>query len=93
MSRIDVEPSTLAETADRLRTAALDARRVCRALREAGPDVTGSAPLTAALREHADAWGWCLDAAHERVRTAARALHGAAAAYDRVERAIRDAAG
>lgn len=93
MSRIEVEPTTLAETADRLRAAALDARRVCQALRGAGPEVTGSASLTAALREHADAWGFCLDEIHQRVRTAARTLHGAAAAYDRVERAIRDAAG
>lgn len=93
MSRIEVEPTTLAETAERLRAAALDARRVCQALRDAGPDVTGSAPLAAALREHADAWGWCLDRAHERVRTAARALDGAAVAYDRVEQAIGDAAG
>lgn len=92
MSRIEVAPPALTETADRLRAAALDARRVRRALHEAGPTVTGSAALTEALREHAEAWGWCLDRAHQRVRDAAGALDAAAAAYDRVEQAIGNAA-
>lgn len=93
MSRIQVEPASLTETADRLRAAALDARRVCQVLREAGPEVSGSAELSAALHEHADAWGWFLERTHERVRSAARALDAAARAYDRVERAVADAAG
>jgi hypothetical protein len=93
MSRIAVAPPTLHETADRLRSAAIDARRVCEALSAAGPATTGSAELTAALREHAEAWRWCLEQAHDRARAAARALDTAARAYDRVECAVTDAAG
>lgn len=93
MSRIEVAPTTLSQTADRLRAASLDARRVQRALQEAGPAVTGSAELTAALHQHAEAWGWSLDRAHERVRGAARAMDTAAVAYEQVERAVGDATG
>ncbi len=93
MSRIEVLPPTLAETADRLRSAALDARRVREALSAADPATTGSAELTAALREHSESWRWCLEQAHDRVRAAARALDAAARAYEQVERAVADAAG
>lgn len=93
MSRLEVDPVTLAETADRLRGADLAARRLRRAFAEADPEVTGSAELSAALREHADAWAWCLDRVHERVRAAAGAVDAAADAYDAVERAVGDAAG
>lgn len=93
MSRIEVAPATLAETADRLRAASLDAGRVRQALAAAGPSVTGSAELSAALSEHADAWGWSLDRLHERVQAVARALDTGARAYDRVERAVADAGG
>ena len=88
MSRIEVTPATLGETADRLRAASMDARRVRLALAEAGPEVTGSAELSAALAQHADAWGWCLDRLNERVQAVARALEGGARAYDRVEQAV-----
>lgn len=93
MSRLGVDPATLTETADRLRAADLAARRLRRALAEAGVEVTGSAELSAALGEHANAWAWCLERVHERVRAAARAVDGAAEAYQGVERAVADAAG
>lgn len=91
MSRIEVTPATLAETADRLRAASLDAQRVRRALADAGPAVTGSVELSAALSEHAEAWGWSLDRLRERVRAAALALDTGARTYDRVEQAVADA--
>jgi len=93
MSRIEVAPVTLSETADRLRAASLDARRIRRELAEAGPAVTGDAELSAALAEHADAWGRFLDQMHERVRAVARALESGADAYQQVEYAVADAAG
>lgn len=92
MSRLEVDPATLTETADRLRAADLAARRLRHAFAVADPEVTGSAALTAALREHADAWTWCLDRVHERVRAAARAVDAAAVGYDAVERAVGVAA-
>lgn len=92
MSRIEVAPHVLTDTADRLRAATLDAQRVGRSLRDAGPSVTGSAALTDALREHAETWGPTLDRAHQRVGVAARALDEAAAAYDCTEQAVSDAA-
>ena len=92
MSRIAVAPATLTETADRLRAAGLDARRVRAAFAQAGPSVTGSAELSAALADHAQAWGWCLDRMHERVRATARALEAGATAYEEVERSVSRAA-
>jgi len=92
MTRIEVAPATLSETADRLRAAGLDVARIRRDLAAAGPTETGSPELSAALAEHADAWGWCLDRLHDRARAAARALDSAAAAYESVEGAVTGAA-
>jgi hypothetical protein len=87
-SRIEVDPGELAETAHRLRCAAIEVRRVRERLAAAGPAVTGSSGLSAALREHADAWGWSLERMKERAEGAAAALDAAAEAYRRVERSI-----
>jgi len=87
MSRIEVTPVSLSETARRLRTASVDAQRARRALAAAGPSVTGSADLSAALSEHAEAWGWSLSRLAGRVRDVARSLDTGAAAYDRTEEA------
>jgi len=88
MSRIEVTPRALSETARRLRTATVDAGRARRALAAADPAVTGSAELSAALSEHADAWGWSLDRLSDRVRAVARSLDTGAATYSQVEQAV-----
>lgn len=93
MSRIEVAPATLAETASRLRAASMDAHRVRRAMADAGPAVTGSRDLSAALAEHATAWGWALDRLHERVQAVARSLDTGARAYDQVEQTVADGSG
>jgi len=85
MSRIEVTPAALSQTARQLRSATVGAHRARRALADAGPSVTGSADLSAALSEHAEAWGWSLDRLSERVRDVARSLDAGSAAYDRLE--------
>ena len=87
-SCIEVSPDALTETADLLRAAATDARRVRRDLADAGVAITGSEELSAALSEHADAWGWSLDRLHERVQSVARTLDRAAMTYDQVEQHV-----
>ena len=91
MTRIEVTPAALEATAEHLRDTNVDTRRARRALADAGPAVTGSPELSAALSEHAEAWGWCLDRLRERVQAASRALATGAQAYDRVEEAVATA--
>jgi hypothetical protein len=87
-SCIEVSPDALHETADLLRAAVTDARRVRRDLADAGVAVTGSQELSVALSGHADSWGWSLDLLHERVQSVARTLDAAAASYDQVEQHV-----
>lgn len=88
MTSIEVTPASLEQTADRLRATDLVARRTRRALAGAGPAVTGSVELSAALSEHAEVWGWCLERLHERLLATSRALADAARAYDQVDGAV-----
>lgn len=92
MTRIEVTPASLAETAARLGSTHPAARQARRALSSAGPQVTGSAELAAALAEHAQVWGWCLERSQERLLAGSRALADAARAYERVEWAVAAAA-
>lgn len=88
MTHIEVTPASLEQTADRLRATDLVARRTRRALAGAGPAVTGSVELSAALSEHAEVWGWCLERLHERLLATSRALTDAARAYEQVEQSV-----
>ena len=92
MTRIEVTPASLADTAARLGTTDLAARQARRALAAADPQITGSAELSAALSEHAEAWGWCLERLQERLLAGSRALADAARAYEQVDRSAAAAA-
>jgi len=92
MTRIEVTPASLADMAARLGTTDLAARQARRALAAADPQITGSAELSAALSEHAEAWGWCLERLQERLLAGSRALADAARAYEQVERGAAAAA-
>lgn len=92
MTRIEVTPAALAETAARLSNTDLAARRVRRALSAVGPQVTGAAELAAVLAEHAQVWGWCLERSQELLLAGSRALTDAARVYEQVERDVAEAA-
>lgn len=88
MREIEVRTETLAETADRLRSATVEARRLRMAMRDADLAVTGSAEVSAALSQHTEEWDYSLGRLHERLRSLARALDTSARTYNAVERAI-----
>lgn len=88
MSQIEVMPESLRDTAERLRSTNVVARRARRALAGAGPEITGSVPLSAALSDHSDAWEWCLQRLHDSLLSGSRALTDAARAYEHVEQSV-----
>ncbi len=88
MVQIEVTPESLHDAAGRLRSTHVIARRATRVLAGAGPAITGSVALSAALSEHSDAWEWCLQRLHDRLVSGSRALDGAALAYEQLERSV-----
>ena len=88
MSHIEVTPEYLRDAAGRLRSTHVVARRARTALAGAGPGITGSVALSAALSEHSDAWEWCLQRLHDRLVSGSRALADAALAYEAFERSV-----
>jgi chromosome segregation ATPase len=91
MPEIDVRTETLAETADRLRSATVEARRLRLAIQDADVTVTGSTEVSAALSQHTEEWDHSLDRLHARLRSLARALDTSARTYNSVERALTTA--
>lgn len=92
MSRIEVTPASLLDMAERLRTTTVLARRARDALAGAGPEVTGSVELSAALSEHAEVWEWCLEHVHDKLLRGSQALADAARTYGQIDGAVAAAA-
>lgn len=89
---IEVTPERLIVAAQRLRAVCAQARRLQAQAAATGPDVTGSAVLSAALDEHAQVWGWTVEQLEDRVRAISDLLAAAGQTYTWLEECLADAA-